>query len=177
MSDQVKWAISAPYDDIEQQPVAGKVYEIEHSRKGTFLGRVLEVRGNFADVQRLEGRIAWANNANRLFVGPYPEGVGIRDSLCKLTVVPRKRYPSALVMLDPTGKVTIRRFGRERVHGGFMLEDDHQYTPSKGTLALFERVVGFASTTYSDGSKGWRWGDVVSEQQRIKDAAMGVSDE
>lgn len=79
------WVIAGqPSDTI---PTVGQVYEIRDRRMGTFTGRIQSVSSNFARVERISGKIGWASNENRLFVGPYPDTVSIRDTLCYLIEV------------------------------------------------------------------------------------------
>lgn len=76
------WVIARkPKDAV---PEIGKVYEIRHSRKGTFVGKILSVSGNFATVERIEGKIKWASKENRLFNTPCHKNLSIRDSLVYL---------------------------------------------------------------------------------------------
>lgn len=47
------WVIAGKSDDAI--PEVGKLYEIRDNRKGTFTGKILEVNGNFATVEVVEG--------------------------------------------------------------------------------------------------------------------------
>lgn len=76
------WVIAGQPEDAI--PVIGDVYEIRDSRKGTFTGRIIAIRGIWADVERLIGSIYWASNEYNLCVGPRPDIVTIRDSLAYL---------------------------------------------------------------------------------------------
>lgn len=71
-------------DGLTAEPEVGKVYKIDHVRKGTFIGRIIEVTGDFAKVERLAGKVGWVSKENNLFNGPEPEVLSIRDSLCTL---------------------------------------------------------------------------------------------
>ena len=77
-----KWIIANEKDDAI--PEIGKIYEIRHSRKGTFIGKIVSVSGSFAKVEILNGEIKWASKENRIF-NPNPEFVDIKDSLSYLT--------------------------------------------------------------------------------------------
>jgi hypothetical protein len=67
-------------------PKVKGVYEIRDSRKGVFEGKIIDVRGDFADVEVLSGKIHWVSKENNLF-NPDPEVVSIRDILVYL--IPR----------------------------------------------------------------------------------------
>lgn len=65
-------------------PTVGSVYEVRDVRKGTFIGRILSVSGEWADVERIEGKIRWLSIENNYLGGNYPDAVSIRASLCEL---------------------------------------------------------------------------------------------
>lgn len=73
-------------------PEVGRVYEVRSSRKGTFSGRVLEVRDDFADFEVTEGRARFISTENRISDN-LREGRGeaqvvtVRDSLVLLIEV------------------------------------------------------------------------------------------
>jgi len=76
MSD---WAITTD----EKEPIIGKIYRIEDSRKGSFRGKIRSVSGVFAEVDVLEGKIHWASKENKIF-NADPAVVNVRDTLCLL---------------------------------------------------------------------------------------------
>ena len=76
------WVIAGQPDGAV--PIVEQVYEIRDRRKGTFVGKIVSVSDNFAEVERIEGKIKWASHQNQIFVGSYPDVVSIRDSLCYL---------------------------------------------------------------------------------------------
>lgn len=75
------WVIARQPNAI---PQVGKVYQIRDSRKGTFTGRILSVRGEWASVERLKGDIFWASKERNIFDGPRPDTVDIRAGLVYL---------------------------------------------------------------------------------------------
>jgi len=75
------WVIAGKPDDAI--PTEGAIYEIRDCRKGTFTGRIITVREEFADVEVLSGKIHWASRENKIF-DANPEVVGIRASLVYL---------------------------------------------------------------------------------------------
>ena len=76
------WVIAGQPDGAT--PIIGNIYEIRHSRKGTFTGRIMSVDGEWAKVERLEGEIHWASVEYNLLVGSKPEVVSIRACLSYL---------------------------------------------------------------------------------------------
>lgn len=83
-NDEMNWVIAGEKKDAA--PIIGAAYEIRHSRKGTFVGRILAVRGNWADVEVLEGEIRQMSTEAKMF-NPNPETVTIRDILSYLTII------------------------------------------------------------------------------------------
>ncbi len=79
--DKNGWVIAGKPDG--ELPVIDAVYEIRDSRKGTFTGRIISIRGEFADVEVLNDGIRWASNENRVF-NSNPDTVSILDSLVYL---------------------------------------------------------------------------------------------
>ena len=73
------WVIASKPDDAI--PEIGKLYEIRHSRKGIFYGKVVRVEGGWADVDVVEGKpkfISWDAKLS------YDGQVTVRDSLVYL---------------------------------------------------------------------------------------------
>jgi len=66
-------------------PIVGNTYLIKHSRKGTFHGRVIALRGEWLDVVIVEGRAGAMCSYNECEVG---DDLTVRDTLCQLTSVP-----------------------------------------------------------------------------------------
>ena len=88
----MSWVIAGLPDDAV--PEVNTVYEIRHSRKGTFIGRVTKVNGEFADVDVVVGKPKFMSDSYRL---EYDGQVSIRDSLCYLTridnvIIPEIKY-------------------------------------------------------------------------------------
>lgn len=79
------WKIAGEPDGAV--PIVGEVYQIQDSRKGTFIGKIISVNGIWADVQRLSGKIKWASTDYQWEQGQYPNEVSIRDTLVYL--IPR----------------------------------------------------------------------------------------
>lgn len=75
------WKIAGRPDGI---PIVNEVYEIRDIRKGTFVGRILCVREEFADVERIDGNIYWASYTHQMIHGSLPKQVSIRDTLVYL---------------------------------------------------------------------------------------------
>ena len=59
------WVIARKPDSAV--PAVGRLYEIRDSRKGTFIGRIVDVNGNIARVEVVSGEIHWASRENRIF--------------------------------------------------------------------------------------------------------------
>lgn len=65
-------------------PIVGEVYQIQDVRKGTFIGKIISVSGEFAEVKRIEGTIHWASFTHSVLYGSQPKEVSIRDTLVYL---------------------------------------------------------------------------------------------
>lgn len=63
------WVIARQPDNAI--PVIGQEYEIRDSRKGTFNGKILNVRGEFADVEVTSGVPHFAGFASKLAYDGY----------------------------------------------------------------------------------------------------------
>lgn len=62
----------------------GKPYKIRHSRKGTFFGRLISIRGEWADVEVTRGAAGAMLSYNEASVG---EVVTVRLSFCTFAPV------------------------------------------------------------------------------------------
>ena len=77
------WKIDGRPEGTE--PKVFGVYKIEHSRKGIFFGRIIEVNDNFATVELLEGNPHFASRETKF--DSETDLLGIRDSLSYLTEI------------------------------------------------------------------------------------------
>lgn len=80
-------------------PAIGQEYEIRDSRKGTFTGKILNVRGEFADVEVTSGVPHFAGFESKLAYEGY---LSIRAGLCYLIAV------------EPANKASSRTAGTSR---------------------------------------------------------------
>lgn len=78
-----QWVIQGKEKD--STPIVGAEYEIRHSRKGTFCGKIISVNDPFADVEITDGIAKAIMSYNVCEVG---EIVSIRDTLSYLILLP-----------------------------------------------------------------------------------------
>lgn len=78
-----KWIIAGKPDG--EEPKVGTVYEIRDSRKGTFWGKIINVRDNFADVEVTKGKPEFISDAYKMSYSGY---CSIRSGLCYLIEIP-----------------------------------------------------------------------------------------
>lgn len=78
----VKWTIIGAPPGHQALPQKGRLYEVNHSRKGTFKMRVLGVTREWVTGVIVEGRAQAFLDYN---VKEEGEEVTVRDSLCSLT--------------------------------------------------------------------------------------------
>ena len=69
-------------------PEIGKIYKIQHSRKGDFVGKLTKLSGEWATFEILSGEIHWASMENKLIQKLFgDEIVTVRDSLSYLVEI------------------------------------------------------------------------------------------
>ena len=64
-------------------PEVGKTYKINHVRKGEFSGKVLKVRGVWADVELVAGKASYVASVD----ARSGDVVGVRLSFCEFTEI------------------------------------------------------------------------------------------
>ena len=67
--------------------IVGGVYDIDHSRKGKFRGRIISIDGDQCNVEIESGTARYVSHFNE--DAESGDRIRIRTSLAKFTVVPR----------------------------------------------------------------------------------------